>query len=218
MRFAIRRSFPMVAVLACLASIAATGCASSLHISEEAMTELPLPDQDLATGQWGYRDRDGAWELLPTYAHAEPFTAGGIAAVADGQGWRYVDRTGRTVVARPWIVDNAPDAFHEGLARAIDDDGFVYFDERGREVLHVPYAYAEPFAGGLALVCDGCLPEQVGEHRRWVDGRWGYVDHDGKAVIPCQYDEGTSFEDGFARVKRGESWLTIDPAGREIPQ
>jgi len=193
-------------------------CAAPLRTPEATMQTrpLPVPAEDPSSSLWGFRDAEGAWELSPRWDLVQPFTAGGIAAVVDRDGWRYVDRAGHTAIARPWIVDNAPDAFQEGLARAVEGDRFVFFDEAGRVVLQTPFAYAEPFAEGLAPVCDGCTPERVGEHLRFVGGRWGYLDHAGQVVIPCRYDEATGFDGGTARVRLDGRWFSIDPAGRPV--
>lgn len=195
------------------------GCAATRPaIVEEAMDTkpLPVPAEDPITHLWGFQGPDGAWELPPTFALVLEFTPGGIAAVADREGWRFVDRRALTVVARPWVVDNTPDPFQEGLARAVEEGVFVFFDERGRTTLRTAYAYAEPFAGGLALVCANCRPERIGEHVRWTGGKWGFIDKAGREVIPCRYDDAGSFDEGVARVKLNGEWLSIDPSGRTV--
>jgi hypothetical protein len=82
----------------------------------ETAALMPVPFQDPDDETWGYRDPAGK-VLIPTrYILAEPFSRGGIAAVADKQGWTYIDTRGRVVI-RPLLVDNGPDPFQEGLAR-----------------------------------------------------------------------------------------------------
>jgi len=211
-------SLALVALVPVLAGLA--GCAGGTRsvTVEEAMDTTPLPvaAEDPTTHQWGFRGPDGAWVLPPVYHQVLEFSPGGIAAVADASGWRFVDRSGQTQIAHPWMVDNYPDPFQEGLARAVEEQGFLFFDDRGRVVLRTAYSYAEPFSGGLALVCTGCLPERVGEQLHWIGGRWGFIDRQGREVIPCRYDDATSFDEGVARVKLGGEWLTIDPSGRTV--
>ena len=43
-------------------------------------------------------------------------------------------------------------------------------------------------SGELFLVCSACT------------GKWGFVDENGKEVIPCMYDVASSFSDGLAWV------------------
>ncbi len=212
---------PALALLALALLAGGAGCASTPTPAPEVVVDtrpLPFPAESAADNLWGYQAADGTWELAPRYQIALEFTAGGIAAVADRDGWRFIDRRGATVVPRPWIVDNYPDPFHEGLARCVADNGFAFFDERGRVVLRTGFAYAESFTEGLALVCDGCLPEHQGEHVRWVGGRWGFIDHAGEVVIPCRYDDASTFDEGVARVNVHGEWRSIDRTGREVAE
>ncbi|MDR1120547.1 MAG: WG repeat-containing protein [Dysgonamonadaceae bacterium] len=41
-------------------------------------------------------------------------------------------------------------------------------------------------------------------------GKWGYMYLDGSIVIPAQYDDAQSFNDGLANVKNGDKWGAID--------
>ena len=42
------------------------------------------------------------------------------------------------------------------------------------------------------------------------NGKWGFVDVDGKLVIDCQYDDALSFSSGYAAVKQDDAWGYID--------
>lgn len=46
---------------------------------------------------------------------------------------------------------------------------------------------------------------------------YGFIDKDMKFVIPMQYDDAEDFNDGKAKVKRGDTWLLIDKEGKETP-
>ncbi len=49
------------------------------------------------------------------------------------------------------------------------------------------------------------------------DGAHGYVNQNGKEVIPCQYRRAELFSEGLAAVKTGdERWQYIDKSGKEI--
>ena len=64
----------------------------------------------------GFRDIKGNVVIEPQYYIAYDFSPENIAAVAGDNGWAYIDPFG-TVLVRPYIVDNGPDPFNEGLAR-----------------------------------------------------------------------------------------------------
>ncbi|WP_287485063.1 WG repeat-containing protein [Blautia sp.] len=42
------------------------------------------------------------------------------------------------------------------------------------------------------------------------NGKWGFVDIDGKLVIDCQYDDALSFSSSYAAVKQDDAWGYID--------
>ena len=48
------------------------------------------------------------------------------------------------------------------------------------------------------------------------DNKIGYVSKAGKEVIPLQYDEGLSFNEGYVAVRKGNRWLFIDSIGKPL--
>jgi len=59
----------------------------------------------------------------------------------------------------------------------------------------------EGFKSGLAMI-------KVGE-------KWGYMNAEGKMVIPAKYDDANDFNDGFASAKVGEKYFVLDAKGKE---
>jgi hypothetical protein len=162
--------------------------------------------------KWGYRDPGGKTVIAPRFEIAQEFSPEGIAAVVDGQGWAYIDTTGRVLI-RPLIVDNGPDYFEEGLARFRAASGIGFFDKTGKIVIQARYAFAQSFSEGFAAVCDGCNEKQEGEHTAVEGGRWGFIDRQGTLIIPFQFEAAQKFENGRARVKSSGTWKYIDKKG-----
>lgn len=48
------------------------------------------------------------------------------------------------------------------------------------------------------------------------EGKYGYVDRDGKTVVPFRYDWADAFDEGLALVKAGDLFGLIDKTGREV--
>jgi hypothetical protein len=49
-------------------------------------------------------------------------------------------------------------------------------------------------------------------------GAWGFIDVNGREVIPLKYDFATPFDQGTAKVlKNNGKWYYIDRTGRETP-
>jgi len=130
---------------------------------------LPVPfEQAGKDGQfWGYRTSDGIVSISPRYHIANAFLPEGTATVVDDVGWAVIDLKGH-VLLRPFVVDNAPDDFNEGLARFSESGKLGFFSRAGRIVIPARYDGARHFSDGLAPVCIGCRVERNGEHHIWV--------------------------------------------------
>lgn len=86
----------------------------------------------LASGPWGFMDREGVVVIAPRFRYARP-CSGGLAAVQDEhERWGYVDRTGALVVPHRW---SAAGPFRDGRAHVLSPDGDTHYIEPGGEVL-----------------------------------------------------------------------------------
>jgi hypothetical protein len=164
---------------------------------------------------WGYKNAAGKIVIPPKYLSAGEFSASGIAAVADQRGWAMIDSSG-AVLIRPYVFDNGPDYFSQGLARFVTAGRFGFFDERGKIVIPARFDFVEPFHDGMAAFCEGCVQARQGEHLTVKGGKWGYIDRKGKTVVRAIYDEARPFENGLGRVRLGGEWKNLDAAGRPV--
>jgi len=157
----------------------------------------------------------------------------------DGEGG-YVDKNGEIVI--PFDFDTAY-PFSEGLASVRMGDKFGYIDHTGEIVILPQFENVEPFREGVALVrikdkeyrfidrtgqfiAEGILATGQGIGSRgfseglttiYIDGKWGYADKKGKAVIRPQFSDAGAFSGGLAPVAIGEhKWGYIDPKGKSI--
>ena len=178
----------------------------------------PFAESGSEGERYGYKNAQGDVVIAPRYQMALDFTPGGIAAVSGPErGWHYINAAGKLAIAKPHIVDNAPEAFQEGLARYFDEKGRVgYFDDSGKVVIRARYDYAEPFSEGLAGFCQACRKAQYGEHWNMKGGRWGYIDPKGTQVIFPRYEAARPFKEGLASVLLGGRWITIDRRGAGV--
>ena len=167
-------------------------------------------------GKWGYRDERGRCAIGPQFVLANEFSSEGIAAVIDKEGWLYIDMGGDPVI-RPYVFDNGPDYFREGLARFTANEKFGFFDEAGQVVVEPQFDFALPFSEGLSAICMGCIHRSEGEHTYREGGTWGYIDMTGREVIPLQFEDARGFEHGLADVKMDGVWMHIDKQGDATP-
>jgi hypothetical protein len=166
-------------------------------------------------GKWGYADPEGKVIIKPQYSMAGSFSKEGIAAVMDEKGWVYINRKG-IVLVRPFVVDNGPDYFSEGLARYTERGRFGFFNERGGITIRAQYDFVLPFHEGLAAACTGCRFKREAEHSSVVNGKWGFIDRRGRWVIKPAYESAGNFKYGKATVtKKGHS-QNVDRRGSVV--
>ncbi len=131
---------------------------------------------------------DGRITFRPEHLRTFHFNERSLATVALPGAWYYVKPDGRYAAAV--TNDNGPDYFVEGLARALINGKMAYFNEELEVVLQTSYDWAWPFDDGdRAMVCNGCRVEDSDEdsHKAMVGGQWGYIDRQGKEVVPVRF-------------------------------
>ena len=99
----------------------------------------------------------------------------GHAAVIDEEGWVYVNKKGEKIL-RPFIFDNGPDYFSEGLARFVGSNGKIGFhDEALNIVIPAQFDFARPFEGGVAETGKNCRNIPDGEHMHVECPNWSRI-------------------------------------------
>ena len=153
--------------------------------------------------------------------------------------YTFVDITGTT------IIDDLEKAylFSEGLAAVCIKGKYGYIDPSGEWVIPAVYDNAYSFSEGRAFVLSGgtySIIDRQGNvlatcskkasdikflgnfHDGMVyvdntDYRYGFINEQGKEVIPCQYKFVQDFENGYAPAKNeNEKWGIIDKEGNTV--
>jgi WG containing repeat/Caspase domain len=141
----------------------------------------------------------------------------GLAAVWNQDGdIGYIDSTGRTVIPVQKGRKYAGNFYGEYAAVCDTLPHLAFINKAGKKVFWFKNGTTKdlnhgvdltdenmyrlhPFANGLAAV------RQL--------GKWGFVDMNGKVIIPCAYDAVTRFSEGFAAVKQAGKWFYINTLG-----
>jgi len=172
--------------------------------------------------RWGFLDREGRVQIPPGIdLTAIPCFSEGLCAV----GQSYLDKQATTVIKLDEVVYCYD--FREGRARIAGRfdgqwwyDGFI--DRSGRMVIPPIYAGAGNFSEGLAPVSlrdrstfrdDGIF--EPGEKIE-PPPLWGFIDLNGKLVIPMQYHEVRHFRNGLAPFIRDRGWGYMDKTGKVV--
>lgn len=141
--------------------------------------------------KWGYIDNKGRFIIQPQIDYAEEFQENGLAVV-DVQGLSGLINPSGEFVVSPKYRSIAE--FSEGLAAVYDKSGYWIIDDKGRILTSEPYDYIGTYHEGRALFVDK------------ITYRYGYLDRQGKEVMPAQYVSGSDFKEGKAvvKIKEGE--------------
>src|SRR4029077_6422686 len=140
------------------------------------------------------------FKIPAAFNDAKPFSEG-LAAVQVGDKWGFIDKEGRQVIPPQF---SGAYYFREGVA-TID----VTNAQSGGEEWAIIDKAGDVIARGLDMVgfiAEGRIPAQPNQ-------KWGYLDLQGKTVIPFVYENADSFHHGLAAVQIGDKFGYIGQDG-----
>lgn len=127
----------------------------------------------------------------------------------------FIDAAGNIVIPAKFNSDALTayfppeEYFHDGLAVAYDEEGGGFIDSTGNFVIKGHLRPQGPFAGDLARV-SVCTETDM----RTQECKLGFLDRQGKFVIPPQFSRGEDFSEGLAAVEINRKWGYINRAGK----
>jgi len=127
--------------------------------------------------------------------------------------------------------------FYSGLAKVFDHSGKLGYIDTTFE-LKIPCDYdvnSSMFSGNYAVVTKEGIRQVINKEGQcvlsnipdliWVaeelglvcrGGKYGFIDLKGQIVVPCEWDDATTFKEGFATVMKNNLYSFIDRSGRQI--
>lgn len=103
----------------------------------------------------------------------------------------------------PFIADAWKQLYRLSIA-VYNTNSIQYFDQK-----YPNFPYPELIAKDLQLVGKELL-------QYFEDGKYGFIDHKGKIIIPAKYAFAGQFHDGLAIILKNEKYGFIDKEGKEI--
>jgi len=169
--------------------------------------------------KFGYISRSGRMVVKPRFDSARPFSEG-LARVEINGRYGFIDTSGRMAV-KP--VFNMANDFSDGLAAVKIPDGscglcgeWVYINKAGQVVIHTkPIVGASNYVGDFS---DGFASfySEVGQPDFPRNLPYGYLDKNGKVVIPAKFGYAEDFHEGLAAVAKDfmrTAWGYINQQG-----
>jgi len=172
---------------------------------------------------YGLINRSGAYVVKPVYDSIRPYGKTLYLAI-QGENVDLLNAQG-SIVNR--LANSSVHQPSEGLAVFSQNDRYGYLDETGKVVIEPQYRYAEAFSEGIGVVtlANGrfALIDKIGKlilelpftdeaislgqyheglaaYYEKKSSLYGYMDKQGKIVIPAKYRYASSFEHGLASV------------------
>lgn len=139
-------------------------------------------------GKFGYYDvtfehKFGKYDYASTLNY-------GIGAVREGGDWYLVDEKGKKINSKSFkdvILDEKEIAYRNDRAFVNNGKGYILVDGKGKQVGKQVFEDAKVF-----------LSDSYASVK--IDGKWGFVNKDGKVVIDAVYDDARSFSNGLASL------------------
>jgi hypothetical protein len=124
--------------------------------------------------------------------------------------WGYMNSKGEMVIAAKYR--KCFPFSNDGLAPIYESKKFFFINTKGEKMPTDVSGYrmieGSFGIGGLQGFSDGLVAIVKGK-------KWGYMNTDGKVAIELKYDKATSFNGGYAAVKKGNSFYIINKNGEE---
>lgn len=168
---------------------------------------------------FGYINKNGDFEIPCRFKHAHNFSEG-LAAISYGEKWGFINKQEDVVMQIKY--DSVFTGFKNGIAQIYSEHKSGYIDKQGEFVVPCIYDYLGDFKEGLAparYYGKPCYINMKGERIMmgyyeemggWSEGlavvkcektcKCGYIDKEGRNIIPCKYDGAGSFLNGIARI------------------
>ncbi|MFN0140403.1 MAG: WG repeat-containing protein [Pyrinomonadaceae bacterium] len=179
----------------------------------------------------GYVDKSGNLTLLQDVTEIDFFYEG-LAAAKENNKWGYINKSMQFVIPAQFDLARS---FADGRAWVVNSGKSYYINTSGRKVIKNYGTAGSDFSEGFAVFRDRylgygyinttgkvvikpqpnypCLFNQEMACAK-ADGKWGYIDRNGKFLIPPQFDEAEDFSpDGFAVIGHDGKFGLIDKNG-----
>ena len=204
--------------------------------SEEGLA--PVKNENF---KWGYIDTNGKTVIDFQYAEADEFNEGIAQVKNDYQEYLYIDTNGNSINDSTYKEGSICSDGLIGVAK--DEKHWGYIDKSGNTVIDYKYLEVSSFKDGVALVNDNgnsIIIDKSGNTKltgtneyyiksnysqglagiqsKMTNGKFGFINENGKIVIECEYDYYNDFSEGLSAVRVGSKgkYGFIDKNGNNV--
>jgi hypothetical protein len=166
---------------------------------------FPASLKEIGGQKWGFINHKGKFVTPVKYEDAKDFQPNGLAAVKTKGEYGLINQYGQFIVHPQYSYINP---FSDSRAVVMDDKGFKVINERGKVLTGKDYSYISNYQNERALFAG------TAEDGRYL---YGFLNKQGKEVIPLKYESATDFNEDKAVVRVAEGqYELIDRKGRTL--
>lgn len=161
--------------------------------------------------EWGYIDKNGKEIVRPQYYHAENFEDGFAQVSLSSYGKDgIIDKKGNEVIPLSFKSVYLTDG---GLFKLYNDN-YALFSKKGKQITEFEYDNISENDNGLYSV-----RKLIGEDKGLFKNnyKYGWINTEGKEVIPIKYDWACDFERNVAVVQLDKKYYLINEKGETLP-
>ncbi|WP_078380088.1 WG repeat-containing protein [Sutcliffiella halmapala] len=165
---------------------------------------FPASVKTITGTKWGYINEAGKFVFPPQYEEASEFQTNGLAIVRQ-KGAGIINQSGNYVVLPKY---SSISLYSEGRAVVMDEHGSMVVDEAGKVLNLKAYPFISSFQEQRAVFQDIVNDGQT---------VYGYLDLNGKPVIPARFQYANDFKDGKALVQiNAAHYALINRSGKQL--
>lgn len=146
---------------------------------------------------WGYIDNSGSFVLKPVFGDAMEFQSNGLAVVQSNNLYGIIDSSGNYVVKPTYDFITQ---YTEDRAVVIDKGNYKVIDHQGKILTQKDYNYISSYKDGRAMFS---ISTENGS------SLYGYLDKEGKEIIPAKYISANDFNLGKATVQIDDNTFSL---------
>jgi len=169
--------------------------------------------------KYGFIDRTGKLVIDAVY-DAPGYFKNGMAVVEQNNVSVVIDKNNKRVLDKPY---QGLSQFFEGLAKFEVQDKIGFIDIKGNIKIKPTFEAGTNQSAAMMFFSEGLSPyEDASAAPRNKDGtfhgKFGYINTEGKVVIPAQYNFAGPFKNGIAIVSQGGNYGYINRSGNYLIQ
>lgn len=170
---------------------------------------FPVSEKTASGTKWGYINESGEYVIQPIYSEASDFQ-NGLAVVAEKQKYGMITNTGEYFIAP--IYESISPYIEKRAIALVDAQHYVMLGEEGETLTEEPYFSISNLHENRAVYAE--LHKSSRGQKHIV---YGYLDADGKEVIPAEYEEAYDYKEQKALVKKNKyEYALINQAGERL--